>query len=114
MMNILDDINNTDLSIRCVNTLRANGVNTILQLLKLSDEQLNSMRVIGKRTIREIKEVQDEYLTHKGVRYYISDEEPVNDDMVLTFRYGIWKFMKAPCPMPYWGNAKECVKLVIK
>jgi predicted RNA-binding protein with PUA-like domain len=25
---------------------------------------------------------------------------------------GIWKYSKAPCPMPYWGNIKYCKKII--
>ena len=26
--------------------------------------------------------------------------------------FGIWKYMKAPCPMPYWGNSMFCKKVI--
>ncbi len=25
---------------------------------------------------------------------------------------GVWKYKKAPCPMPYWGNIKYCKKII--
>ena len=113
-MNILKDINELDISIRCANTLKANGVNTILDLLKLSEEKLKSFRSISSFTRKEIREIQDEMLTHEGVRYVISDEKPVNDDMVLTFEYKIWRYKDHPSMLPYWCNDKACVKLIVK
>jgi hypothetical protein len=26
--------------------------------------------------------------------------------------FGVWKYMKAPCPMPYWGNPNCCKKII--
>jgi len=26
--------------------------------------------------------------------------------------FGVWKYAKAPCPMPYWGNPNVCKKIV--
>lgn len=36
------------------------------------------------------------------------DREPVDGDIVKTKDYGVWRFKKAPCPMPFWGNPNEC------
>jgi hypothetical protein len=110
-MNILDDISKADLSIRCMNTLRCGKIEKIIDLLKLTPEQLKSLRNIGSRTITEIKEFQDSVLTKDGVRFFISDDTPQDGDKVLTYEYGIWDYHKAPVPMPYWGNPNACVKL---
>ena len=109
-MNILDDISKADLSIRCINTLRGKK---IIDVLKLTPEQIKSLRNIGSRTITEIKEFQDSILTKDGVRFTISEEPPNDGDKVLTYEYGIWDYHKAPVPMPYWGNPNACVKLII-
>ena len=107
-MNILDDISKADLSIRCINTLRGKK---IIEVLKLTPEQIKSLRNIGSRTITEIKEFQDNILTKDGVRFVISEDPPKDDDMVLTYEYGIWRYKKAPCSLPFWGNPDACVKL---
>lgn len=45
--------------------------------------------------------------------YLTSDEEIINDDWVLPFgEKRPWKFKKAPCPLPYWGNSENCKKIV--
>ena len=46
--------------------------------------------------------------------YFVApDAKIVNGDYVYVEKYPqVWEFMKAPCPMPYWGNANEAVKIV--
>jgi len=37
----------------------------------------------------------------------------MNEGDANTYRgMGVWKYMKAPCPMPYWGNDRKCRKIV--
>ncbi len=113
-MNILDNIDKLDISIRCTNTLKANGINTILDLLELDDKTMIGMRNISSKTREEIKGIQNEILTHEGVTYEISTDMPVNDDMVLTYEYGIWRYKDKPSMLPFWCNDKACVKLIVK
>jgi hypothetical protein len=45
--------------------------------------------------------------------YILSDDEVKNEDYVYPEKYShIWKYRKAPCPMPYWGNPNGCKKLI--
>lgn len=49
--------------------------------------------------------------------YITSDEKPVDGDWVIPNNpeYGnrIWKYTPAPCPMPYWGCADNCKKIIV-
>lgn len=51
-------------------------------------------------------------IVYKGIIYEISDEKPVNDDMVLTEKYGVWIFKEKPSMLPFWCNANACKKLI--
>lgn len=51
-------------------------------------------------------------ITHEGVTYEISNEPPINDDMVLTNNYGIWRYKDHPSMLPFWCNDKTCKKLI--
>jgi len=44
--------------------------------------------------------------------YTTTNDTPNAGDLVMTNEYGVWKFRQAPCPMPYWGNANACKKIV--
>jgi hypothetical protein len=53
--------------------------------------------------------------------YILSEETPVDGDIVMVDcsthiegwkGKGIWKYHKAPCPIPYWGNP-NCCKTII-
>lgn len=45
--------------------------------------------------------------------YILSDDKVKNGDYVCPVNYqGVWTFQKAPCPLPYWGNSKECQKVI--
>jgi hypothetical protein len=56
--------------------------------------------------------------TYDGKTYIISDETPVNGDLVLTEKYGVWEFKDetgfSTAPMPYWANRHACKKLILK
>jgi len=51
-------------------------------------------------------------VTYEGRVYTLSDERPKSFDKVLTNDYGVWTFLQAPCPLPYWGNPNACKKIV--
>lgn len=46
----------------------------------------------------------------------LSDEAVQDEDLVVpNDPWGegdVWKFKTAPCPLPYWGNASACKKVV--
>lgn len=63
------------------------------------------------------------YIPHHPMAYkefihlYILSNDKIKDgDLVLTnnseYRNKVWTFMKAPCPMPYWGNEQNCKKII--
>lgn len=51
-------------------------------------------------------------LTHKGIRYKVVDDEPKDDDLVITEHYGVWEFKETPHMLPYWCNRYTCKKLI--
>ena len=52
-------------------------------------------------------------ITHEGVLYFISNEPPLNDDLVLTENYGVWIYKDHPSMLPFWCNNKTCKKLIL-
>lgn len=50
--------------------------------------------------------------------YLVSDDEPKDDDWVMPnnldnpFNRKPYQFQKSPCPLPYWGSAKTCKKII--
>jgi hypothetical protein len=46
--------------------------------------------------------------------HILSTELPVDGDWVYVPKYpeALWQFKTSPCPMPYWGNDKECKKVI--
>jgi len=54
---------------------------------------------------------------YKGKTYKVSDETPINGDLVITEEYGIWEFKDVTghgsAPLPYWANKKTCKKLIL-
>jgi len=51
-------------------------------------------------------------VTYNGDNYLVTTEPPKDGDQVLTDNYGVWEFKQAPCPIPYWGNANACKKII--
>ena len=52
-----------------------------------------------------------------AMHMYIVSPDNINDgDLVITnnpeYHDRIWEFKMMSCPMPYWGNPKECKKIV--
>jgi hypothetical protein len=44
---------------------------------------------------------------------YVFVDCSMNEGDANTYKgMGVWKYMKAPCPMPYWGNPNCCKKIV--
>lgn len=50
-------------------------------------------------------------LMYEDKKYEISNEAPVDGDMVLTENYGIWEFSSRPAPISHWCNPNACNKL---
>ena len=53
-----------------------------------------------------------ETIEYEGKLYEVSDKTPMNGDLVLTEKYGVWIYSCESAPMPYWCNAKLCKKLI--
>ena len=50
--------------------------------------------------------------------YILSDDKPIDDDRVIPnnlenpFNKAVYQFKKAHCPLPYWGAASTCKKII--
>lgn len=57
----INTIQDLDLSVRAYNCLRRAGVETVLQLLQISEEDLMQVRNMGKKSLKEIKNALAKY-----------------------------------------------------
>lgn len=60
--------------------------------------------------------MSNQTVTHKEKKYQVSNEEPVNGDLVLTDNYGVWEFKDegwGSAPLPYWANKNTCKKMIL-
>lgn len=57
-------------------------------------------------------------IIHEEQKYIVSNEIPINGDLVLTEKYGVWEFKDetghGSVPLPYWANINACKKLILK
>lgn len=53
-------ISELELSVRTSNVLRAQGVETVAQLMELTRDQMLSWRGMGRKSVREVLEIQRE------------------------------------------------------
>jgi hypothetical protein len=60
--------------------------------------------------------IPNKLIKHGFHAYILSDEMPVNGDMVMTENHGVWEFRDetgtGSAPLPYWANWKTCRKIV--
>ena len=59
-INLTDSIDVLDISVRCLNTLKANNINTVEDLMRASVIELTCLRGVGKYTLKELEKVRDE------------------------------------------------------
>lgn len=55
----------------------------------------------------------NQIINHNGKSYIITDDEPMNGDLVITDDYGVWEYKNenGSAPLPYWSNKDACMKL---
>jgi hypothetical protein len=78
-----------------------------------------------KSYLRYVNSCNDGFIledeNYKGVYqnlFILSDDEPVDGDNVIPnnlenpFNRSVYIFMHSPCPLPYWGTANTCKKVI--
>ena len=77
------NVEDVDLSVRAVNALLNQNINTIKDLIEQTESELKRFPNMGQRSINEIKETLDQHSLYLGMEIQNLDDEANTDTIIL-------------------------------